>query len=157
MILSVRTLSGLFSAIPVFLFGACALTLFGEEYYWTSYVIMTLIFFGSSVILGLLLPTCMHGGHFDYPWLWLFIAGGLAWLVALLTLSLLNITPLCVGQNNGDGTNSYSLCVLYIVLATLVYSPVELVLLALSAFIGGKIQSALIRAGEDQTLENLVR
>ena len=100
--LPVGTLSGLFAAIPAFLFGACALTLFREEYYWTSYVIMTLIFFGSGVILGLLLLTWMHGGGFDYPWLWLFIARGLARLIALLSLTMLNITPLCVRQNNGD-------------------------------------------------------
>ena len=118
---------------------------------------MSLIIISTSLLLGQILPAWLHGGRFEYPWLWLFITGGLAWLIALLSLALLNNTPLCVGQNNGDGTNSYSLCVLYTVLVTLVYSSFELVLLALSAFIGGKILSALIRAGEDQTLENLVR
>ena len=83
--------------------------------------------------------------------------GGVAWLIALLSLALLNITPLCVGQDNGDGMNSYSLCILYAVLITLVYSPPVLILLTLSALIGGKILSALIRTGEEQTLENLVR
>ena len=84
---------------------------------------MSLIFIGSNVILGLILPTWMHGGKFDYHCLWLFFAGGLAWLIALLSLALLNITPLWVGQDNGDGMNSYSLCFLYAVLITLVYPP----------------------------------
>ena len=145
-----RFITGVFTALPAFLFGACAIILFRDEYYWTAYAIMSLIFISVSVILGLILPAWMHGGKFDYPWLWLFITGGLAWLVALLSLTLPNLSPLCVGQNNGDGTNNFSLCIIYAVLAGLMYSPGALVLLTLSSFIGGKILRALIRAGERQ-------
>ena len=150
MTLIFRSITGVFTALPAFLFGACAIVLFRDEYYWPIYAIMSLIFIGVSGMLGLKLPTRIHNGKFEYPWLWLFITGGLAWLIALLSLALLNLTHLCVGQNNGDGTNTYSLSVMYTMMVTLVYSPVELVLLTLSSFIGGKILHALIRAGERQ-------
>jgi hypothetical protein len=64
---------------------------------------MSLIFIGVSVILGLKLLTRMHNSKFDYPWLRVL---GLASLIALLSLALLNLTPLCVKQNNGDSTNN---------------------------------------------------
>jgi len=155
--MSIRLLTCLFSSLPAFLFGACALTLLRDEYYWTSYVIIALIYISASLLLGRSLPAWLHGGKFDYPWLWLFTAGGLAWLIALLSLALLNFSPLCVGQDNGDGSNNYSLCVLYTVLLTFVCSPIELVLITLSAFIGGKVLSARIKVVNNQALENLVR
>jgi hypothetical protein len=130
-------LNSLFSALPAFLFGVLVLTLSRDEYYWLTYAIMSLVFISASVILGLILPTKMQYGCFNYPWLWLFIAGGLAWLIALLSLALLNFTPLCVGQENGDGTNNLSLCAMYTLLVVFLYSPVEFVLLTLSAFVGG--------------------
>ena len=152
--ITIRLLISLLSALPAFLFAACALTQFQDEYFSSTYTIVALIFIGGSLFLGLILPTRMHGGKFDFPWLWLFIAGGLAWLVALVSLALLNLTPLCVGQNNGDGINDHTLCVLYTILITLVYSPVELVLLTLNAIIGGKILSALIRLNRYKTTKN---
>ena len=155
--ISQRLLSSLLSAIPALLFGACTLTFFREEYYWTTYAIAALIFISTSLILGFIIPTWLHGGKFNYPWLWLFIAGSMAWLITLLFLALLNLSPMCVGQDNGDGINNYSLCILYSVLAALLYSPVELVMLTLSAIIGGKILSALYKPGEGQISENLVR
>ena len=111
---------------------------------------MSLIFIGVSVMLGLKLPTRIHHGKFEYPWLWLFITGGLASLIALLSLALLNLTPLCVEQNNGDSTNNLSLCTIYTALVGLLYSQGVLLLLRLSSFIGGITLSALIRAEEGQ-------
>ena len=144
MTMTTLLLTSLFSALPAFLFGICVLTLSRDEYYWSTYVIMSLVFTSTSVILGLILPARMHASRFGYPWLWLFIAGCLPWLIALFSLALLNITPLCVGQDNGDGTNDFSLCTMYTMLVMFLYSPIELVLLTLSAFVGGKILRALI-------------
>jgi hypothetical protein len=77
---------------------------------------MSLILISASLLLGRILAAWLHGGTFDYPWLWLFISGGLAWLIALLSLALLNLTPLCVGQDKGDGTNNYEqLLIMYLV------------------------------------------
>ena len=145
MSLTIRLLTSLFSVFPALIFTACALMTSREEYFWPTYLIVSLIFIGISLLLSQILPSWMHGSRFDYPWLWLFIAGGLAWLVSLLSLTLLNLTPLCVGQDNGDGINDLGLCLLYTILVTIIYSPVELVLLLLSSFVGGKILRTLIR------------
>lgn len=152
-----RLLSGSISAIPAIILGICLLTISRNEYYWSTYAITTLIYFGASLFLGLILPARMYKTHIRYPWLWLFISGGFAWVIALLSLALLNLTPLCVGQDNGDGINTYSLCILYSVLVTLIYSPSVLILLTLSAFIGGNIIRTLIRAREKQSSQDFIR
>ena len=100
---------------------------------------MALSFFLTSLILGLILPILLQGSKFNYPWLWVYIAGGLAWLVALAVFALLNLTPLCIGQDNGDGNNDIALCTMYTVLISLAYSPVALILITLNAIICGKI------------------
>ena len=146
MSITIRLLTGLFSIFPALFFTACALTTSRDEYFWPTYLIVSLIFIGFSLLLSQILPRWMFGSRFDYPWLWLFIAGGLAWLVAMLSFALLNLTPLCVGQDNGDGINDLGLCFLYTFLFTLIYSPIELVLLLLSAFAGGKILRSLVRS-----------
>jgi hypothetical protein len=146
MSITIRLLTGLFSIFPALFFTACALTTSRDEYFWPTYLIVSLIFIGFSLLLSQILPRWMFGSRFDYPWLWLFIAGGLAWLLAMLSLALLNLTPLCVGQDNGDGINDLGLCFLYTFLFTLIFSPIELVLLLLSAFAGGKILRYQIRS-----------
>jgi hypothetical protein len=40
-----------------------------------------------------------------------FCAVLLAWLACSLVIGLLNLTPLCVGQNNGDGMNDLGMCI----------------------------------------------
>ena len=146
MSITIRLLTGLFSIFPALFFTACALTTSRDEYFWPTYLSVSIIFIGFSLLLSQLLPRWMHGSRFDYPWMWLFIAGGLAWLITLLSLALLNLTPLCVGQDNGDGINDLGLCFLYTFLFTLIFSPIELVLLLLSAFAGGKILRYQIRS-----------
>ncbi|MFC1922155.1 hypothetical protein ACFLY4_02610 [Chloroflexota bacterium] len=135
MTLMFRFITGGFTALPAFLFGACDLVLFRDVYYRTASAIMSLVSIGVSVILGLKLPTRMHNGNIDYTWLWVSITGGLAWLIALPSLALLNLTPLCVGQNIGDSTNNLSLCIIYTALVGMMYSPGALVLLTLSSFV----------------------
>jgi hypothetical protein len=134
-----RLLTGLSSALPALLVGLCVFTCFRDEYYWLSYLIMAGIFTLSSFGWGYLLPSWMRGSRFNYPWLWVFIAGGLSWVLAISMLGLLNLTPLCIGQDNGDGINDAGLCFLYTALAGLVYTPGMLVLLLANSFIGGKI------------------
>jgi hypothetical protein len=78
------------------------------------------------------------GGKFDHPSLWLLIAGVVAWIFTLLVLGFLNFSPLCIGQDNGEGINTSTLCLMYTMLDALVYSPLESVLPALTAVVGGK-------------------
>ncbi len=139
-------LSGSISALPAMIIGICVLSISREEYYWTAYAISTLIYFSASLLLGYSLPNRMRKTRLNHPGLWLFVSGGLAWLIALLSLALLNLTPLCVGKDNGDGINTFSLCVFYTLLVSFIYSPLILILLAFYSLAGGKILSVLNRS-----------
>jgi hypothetical protein len=70
----------------------------------------------------------------------------LSGLVAILALGLLNLTPLCVGQDNGDGNNDLALCVLQSVMVAIVFSPLEFVLLCLTALPGGWLITGLVKS-----------
>ena len=131
-----RTIS---CSMPSILYGVWVLSSFRDEYYQPTYGFMALSFFLTSLILGLILPILLQGSKFNYPWLWVFIAGGLAWLVVLAVFALLNLTPLCIDQDNGDGINNIALCTMYTVLVSLVYSPVVLIITTLNAIICGNI------------------
>jgi hypothetical protein len=37
---------------------------------------------------------------------------GIAWCLSALVLAVINLTPLCLGQDNGDGRNNLAMCVL---------------------------------------------
>jgi len=125
--------------MPSIQFGVWVLFSFRDEYYWPTYGYMGLSFFLTSLILGLILPTLFQGNKYYYPWLWVIIAGGVTWFVALAVFALLNFTPLCIGQNNGDGIDDIALCKMYTVLISLVYSPVALIIITSNAIICGKI------------------
>jgi hypothetical protein len=78
--------------------------------------------------------------------LWFFGQGLLAWLVAILALGLVNLTPLCVGQDNGDGNNDFALCMLQTVMVPIVSSPLEFILLCLTALSGGWLIKRLVKS-----------
>jgi hypothetical protein len=101
------------------------------------YYIVAVAFALISFLLGFFLPGLLPGRWLRHPRLWLFGQGFTAWLVAILVLGLLTLTPLCVGQDNGDGNNNIGLCIAQTVLVSIVYSPLELILLCLSALPGG--------------------
>jgi len=118
----------------------------GSEYFWSVYFIVYWIYLAACLALGAFIPSLFPARWIHHPVLWLFSQGLLAWMVALLVLSLLNITPLCVGQDNGDGNNDLALCMLQSVLVSLVSSPLELALLCLTALPGGLLISRHIRS-----------
>lgn len=64
------------------------------------------------------------------------LAGILGMILALLVMTALNATPLCVGQDNGDGNNDLGMCMGYVVLAGIVFGAVYLFLLTISALVG---------------------
>ena len=86
--------------------------------------------------------------------MWLFVQGIIAWSIALWTLVILDLTPLCIGQASGDGTSSLGLCVLHSVAAAAVYSPVDLVLLATSAVGAGLLLGSRTRVGDTRVAED---
>lgn len=139
MSVAVRLLSGTFVSLPALLVGAWAVTSIGDEYYRPAYLIGCAVFLGASFVLGFLLGPRSRSIRFWQAWVWLVVLGATAWLIALAALGLLNLTPLCVGQDNGDGNNSFGQCVSYTILVAIVYSPLVLTLLALSAAAGGAL------------------
>jgi hypothetical protein len=136
---SLRLTSAVFSAIPALMFGAVSLFLFRDEYFWTTYVLMSLVFIGASICIGIISPFRSSGGRVRKTWIWLLVHGILACLVALLALMLLNSTPLCIGRDNGDGTNTLTLCFLQTIGVVVTFTPLELILLGISAIVGGYI------------------
>jgi hypothetical protein len=147
MMLAVRILSGAFVSLPAVLVGACAHSLVGDEYYRPTYLVVCAVFLVASFGLGFLLSPHPHETRFLRGWTRLFVAGTLAWILALTALGTLNLTPLCVGQDNGDGFNSLGMCMGYTVLVAVVYSPLVLTLLGMNAALGG----ALVRVRKGQS------
>lgn len=134
-----RILSAFFTAIPAVGFGILILTFHDDDYYWPTYFLTCAIFLVASLLLGFFLPPFLQRLHITRPWIWLLIQGFLAWAIAIVVLLCLNVTPLCEGQDNGDGNNDLALCVVQSLLVALVYSPLEVVLLLMSAAGGGMV------------------
>lgn len=129
-----RSASAFFTAIPGGLFFAALLASAGMmagEYYWSSIFSGSLALFGSALLFGFAIPAM-----FRSKGLGILAAGLMAMLSALFVIALLNATPLCVGQNNGDGNNSFGMCMVLVLLYAVVYGIPYTVLLSLSALIG---------------------
>lgn len=90
----------------------------------------------SSLLLGFVLPLVLQLFHLYAPWVSILVGGVLAMAFALFAMTLMNATPLCVGQDNGDGSNDLGMCMGYVVLAGIVFGSVYLFFLAISAFVG---------------------
>jgi hypothetical protein len=142
---SLRLASAMFVAIPAFIFAALSFFLLRNEYFWTTYVVTSAVFVVASLVIGITFPYELLGSRIHGPWMWLFIQGILAWLVAVLTLAVLNSTPLCIGRNNGDGMNTLLLCSIQTIGVAITYTPLELILLGMSAAMGRFI--IRVRAG----------
>lgn len=92
------------------------------EYFWIVYRLVSVLFLLASLILGGGLPALFPKAWARRPGLWLATQMLLAWGCALAALGLLNLTPLCVGQDNGDGSNDLALCVVQSALVGFIYS-----------------------------------
>jgi hypothetical protein len=133
---SLRLISAMFIAIPAFILMALSALLLRNEYFWMNYVVTSGVYVVTSLVIGLTFPYKL-GERIQSPWIWLFIQGILAWLVALLTLAMINSTPLCIGRDNGDGMNTLFLCALQTIGVAITYTPLVLILMGMSAMIGG--------------------
>jgi hypothetical protein len=125
--------SGLVTVLPATAFWTLVSLSAGCEYFWKSYAFVCGIFLAASFALGFFIPALSPIHWKRQPILWLLGQGLLAWLIALLALWVINLTPLCVGQDNGDGNNSVALCAVETVLVSLTCSPMEFILLSLTA------------------------
>ena len=141
---SLRLTSAIFVAIPAFIFAALSFFLLRNEYFWMTYVVTSIVFVVVSLVIGITFPHKLLGSRIRSPWMWLFTQGILAWLVTLLTLALLNSTPLCIGRDNGDGMNTLFMCSIQTIGVAITYTPLELILLGMSAMIGSLIIKAKV-------------
>ncbi len=134
-----RVISTLFTSIPAALWLTLVILAKGNDYYWPVYIVTCGIFLAASLAIGFLGPTLFPQSFMRLPGLFIFGQGLLAWMAAFLVLGLLNLTPLCVGQNNGDGNNDLALCIVQTLLVGFFYSPLETIMLVPSAIIGGLV------------------
>lgn len=144
-----RLISAVFTALPGFGFLALflAASLLGKDYWWETYLVVLVFLVIASLILGFALPPILSGTKLRKPWAWIAAQGFLSWGLALVALGLLNLTPLCVGQNNGDGRNDLFLCLLSTAASGIVYTPVYLTMLGMSAGIGQWIMKSMRTSG----------
>jgi hypothetical protein len=142
---SLRLTSAIFVAIPAFIFATLSFFLLRNEYFWITHIVSSAVFVVASLVIGVTFPHKLLGRRIiDRPWMWFCTQGILAWLVALLTLALLNSTPLCIGKDNGDGMNTLVMCSIQTIGVAITYTPLELILLGLSAMIGSVIIKAKV-------------
>ena len=129
-----RLIMAIFTTLPALLWTVLLFVLVSpREYFYATYQVVMVVFGVVSFGLGFLLARGVGDGLLSKPWVRVSLLGAVAWAVALMLLAALNFTPLCVGQNNGDGHNTVAMCGLQTAGVALVYTPVELGLLVFSA------------------------
>lgn len=141
-----RIYSALVTALPALVTWRLFVSTTGENYFGRTYLIVCYVFLAVSLVLGLFIPSIFPVWWKRHPALWLFGQELLAWLGAIVALVLLNLTPLCLGAENGDGINGFPECMGQSVMVPLVYSPVEFTLLCLTALPGGWFIKRLIKS-----------
>jgi hypothetical protein len=141
-----RFFSGFVTAIPAAVFWIIITQTMAGEYFGVTYIIVSEIFMIVSFVFGFFIPTLFTKHWKRHPTFWLFGQGLLAWLVAVLVLGLFNLSPLCIGQENGDGINDLGLCMAQTVMVPLAFSPMEFILLCLSVLPGGWLIKRLIKS-----------
>jgi hypothetical protein len=102
-----------------------------KEYFWISILAGVSVLFGCSLLFGFILPP-----RFRPKWFWIMAAGFAAMVCALFVTAVLDATPLCVGQNNGDGNNDLGRCMGYVLLYAFFYGIPYMMLLTVSAVMG---------------------
>jgi hypothetical protein len=139
-----RFFSGFVTVLPSLVFWMLISVSAGSEYFWKSYFIVSGVFLAVSFALGFFIPTLAPKHWKRHPTLRLFSQGLLAWLVAILALGLVYLTPLCVAQDNGDGNNDFAVCMAQTVMVAIAFSPLEFILLCLTALPGGWLIKVLV-------------
>lgn len=147
--LPVRVTSMAFSTLPALVFLVCSLSLFRGEYFWSTYVLTGGVYVIASLLAGFFLPGWVQGRGVEAPWVWILLQGLAGWVAALLALGLLSLTPLCIGQDNGDGTNNLGACLVQAGLVSVAFTPAVLVVLWLSATIGNRALERLMPKADD--------
>lgn len=128
-----RILRTFFTALPAVVYYILAVTSdwMRGEYYQPVIITAVTVLFGSALLLGALQP-----GWLRPAWCWILAVGFVSMLMALFTTTVLNATPLCVGQDNGDGNNNLGTCMGISFLYGIFYGIPYLSMLGASALFG---------------------
>ena len=140
-----RVLVGTILGLPAVALGCLAWVFFEGEYFQPIYLIVSAVLAASAFFWGILLVPDSGEERFWPLFLRLMVAAFLATLVALIALAALSMTPLCVGQDNGDGTNDLVLCLVQTGLVTVFFGPFVMGWLAIAAASAGLLLSRLPR------------
>jgi hypothetical protein len=140
-----RILYSFFATLPALFWLVLLSDDLGSYYYWRIYRLAAIFLVAFCLVLGLFSAVCLRPLWSRRPGWWLFLTGSLAWLAALGFMGLLHLTPLCVGQNNGDGNNDLIQCVVVDILVSLVYSLVHGTILALVSLLGSPVLKARLK------------
>ncbi len=128
-----RITTAFFTALPALFFFVPVVSIesMRREYFWISILVGASVLLGSALVLGFFQPVWLRP-----KWFWILAAGFAAMVCALFVIAILNATPLCVGQNNGDGNSSFGMCMVYVFLYAIFYGIPYMVLLTMSAVTG---------------------
>lgn len=125
--------AGLLASWPGAVLGVGTLV-FRQEYFFLTYAIVSGVFWALSFGLGVRTVLRHAAGQSCGRTAWLaFRDLALAWVASLVLLGILNLTPLCVGQDNGDGRNNCTQCVIQTVGVAVVFTVPVLTLVGLAA------------------------
>jgi hypothetical protein len=134
-----RIVAAFFLSLPAWVVGIGVYAIGNDQYYRDTYLAAWSVYLAVSLLAGLLIPPSTQNLGWLKSWAWLFLLGLAAWMSGLVVVGVLNLTPLCIGQDNGDGINDLALCVFYTILAAVFYSPLILGILLWSTGIGGAL------------------
>jgi hypothetical protein len=135
-------------SLPIVALGLCAWHDPSDRYWANVYLVWGTVFAALSAVLTALvirrkeviLPR-------SFP-----SAGFVAWACSFPALVLINLTPLCLGQDNGDGRNSFFMCiflaVLWFAFMTVPVAGGILLLSKLASMIAGGNGKKVVEAGK---------
>ena len=133
-----RLLSAVATSLPAMLLGCLPFVSFEEgEYYTRPWQIAAVVFFVSSFLFGLNLPDRQRAELHASSRIRtrLFVYPVVAWMLAVTVLFGLSFTPLVLGQDNGDGTNGYAMCLLFAISSSVVYSSIVVPVILLNSLL----------------------
>ena len=112
---------------------------FSQEYWGRIYGLWGLIYAAISFILMFFfLFSNESNGVKTIPKI--FSVGSLSWVISFAGLAIINFSPLCLGQNNGDGHNSLADCVLLTLIWPVFNSIFMIPLILFASWISHNIQ-----------------
>jgi hypothetical protein len=112
----------------------------GEYFYFITYKIMAIVLILVSFLFGYHTYFRLKENEKLFShWKKYFVCGLITWLTTIIILAILNFTPLCIGQENGDGFNDIMLCILGTIGNAIFFTPGVLIGIALGSFLSASV------------------